>query len=137
MRKIRRPVFREENQNLLSEWLVRAADKKAVAKSLGTTYITLLRRTKAITDEGKAITDIFSFNDILRLIDLQHVDASQPDVSERMTTKEQKLDEQVKQVAKALKATGREVDVEELKQSILGKPKGGIVKGKGKTDDKK
>ncbi|MFO1547287.1 hypothetical protein ABC418_00805 [Lactiplantibacillus plantarum] len=135
MRKIRRPVFREENQNLLSEWLVRAADKKAVAKSLGTTYITLLRRVKSITDDGEKITDIFSFNDILHLIDLQNVDASTPDVSERMTTKEQKLNEQVMQVAKALKATGREVDIEELKKSILGDQKNGADKGK--TDDKK
>lgn len=135
MRKIRRPVFREENQNLLSEWLVRAADKKAVAKSLGTTYITLLRRVKSITDDGEKITDIFSFNDILHLIDLQNVDASTPDVGERMTTKEQKLNEQVMQVAKALKATGREVDIEELKKSILGDQKSGADKGK--TDDKK
>mgnify|MGYP004708245273 FL=1 len=119
MRKVRRPSFREENQKLLGDWLVRVADKRAVAKSLGVSYPTMARRANSIA-EGQMVTDLFTFNEMLQLVDLQNIDAEKPESNGKMVTKEQKLNEQVEQVAKVMESMGRKVDREALKKSMMG-----------------
>ncbi len=123
--KVRRPAFREENQKLLGEWLVRVADKRAVAESLGMSYPTIVRRARSV-EEGQMVTDLFTFNEMLQLVDLQNADAGKPESSGKLVTKEQKLNEQVEQVAKTMEAMGRKVDREALKKSILGDNQKGI-----------
>lgn len=70
------------------------------------------------------------FNEMLQLVDLQNIDAGKPESGGKLVTKEQKLNEQVEQVAKTMEAMGRKVNLEALKKSILSDNQKSIDDGK-------